>query len=492
MQKLREEPRQLLWSRVLVALCLAGMVLVVSMQSPMNPFHTSLGSVDSCVFHYVANVMEQGGLPYRDTFDHKGPLLYFINWLGLKLSYNHGTWYIEYAFLLVWAALVYKTARLFCSRVASCAVVCLSISGLFSCYFGGNYPECYTLPFISGALYIFTDYFLNGTVTRLRLVLCGASMACALLLKPNSIAVWVVFSLTVLFQCIRERQANRLLPFLGWFLLGAAVVLGPVLVWLIANGIWNDFVQVYLLFNLEYAGAWSGMSVTAVAVRFLRRGLTFPCAVAAVLLALRERRTYWTAYVLYGAVSLWMCSVSRNLYTYYPITLIPCYAVPFAKLLETVQTDRRHLADLQKLAVVMAAVLCMFWVGPLRTAAGGILHASREINLGDDQHQAVFAMIEEETTPDDKIIVYGNEDAFYVYGHRMAASKYSFQYPILLIDAERRAEFFRQLEETPPKLIIVQSLWCDDDYIEGFLTEHPEYQKISDLTDYAVYRLEKS
>ena len=56
--------------RMLLALFLFGAAFLVSMQSQMNPFHTTLGSVDSSVFHYVASVIDQGGLPYRDTFDH--------------------------------------------------------------------------------------------------------------------------------------------------------------------------------------------------------------------------------------------------------------------------------------------------------------------------------------------------------------------------------------------------------------------------------------
>lgn len=62
----------------------------------------SLGGVDTNVFHYVAAVMAKGGAMYRDTFDHKGPLLYFINYLGLKISYYSGAWLLEFVLLFVW------------------------------------------------------------------------------------------------------------------------------------------------------------------------------------------------------------------------------------------------------------------------------------------------------------------------------------------------------------------------------------------------------
>ena len=85
-----------------MTLYLLGITFVVSMQSPANIFHVSLGGVDTNVFHYVAAVMAKGGAMYRDTFDHKGPLLYFINYLGLKISYYSGAWLLKFVLLFVW------------------------------------------------------------------------------------------------------------------------------------------------------------------------------------------------------------------------------------------------------------------------------------------------------------------------------------------------------------------------------------------------------
>jgi len=85
--------------------------------------------------------MAKGGAMYRDTFDHKGPLLYFINYLGLKISYYSGAWLLEFVMLFVWVILTYRTARLFCRKLPACAVAFLAVTALFGCYCGGNYPE---------------------------------------------------------------------------------------------------------------------------------------------------------------------------------------------------------------------------------------------------------------------------------------------------------------------------------------------------------------
>lgn len=477
------------WSHALLTLYLLGITFVVSMQSPANIFHVSLGGVDTNVFHYVAAVMAKGGAMYRDTFDHKGPLLYFINYLGLKISYYSGAWLLEFLLLFVWVVLTYCTARLFCRKLPACAVAFLGATALFSCYCGGNYPECYTLPCISGALYIFTDYFVNHKITNLRLMLCGGTLACALMLKPNTISVWVVFSLAVLVQAFRTGEMKTIPRFLGFFLLGFSIVLAPIFLYLGVKGIIPDFIRTYFLFNFEYSGDAGVKATIWTTIRFMAHEWMFPSLVAAFLWAVQEKgkgNIYWKAMAAFLILSLLMSAMSGNNYPYYRISMVPCYAAPLAKALD-IEYDRRHTHSLQLLAVAMAAVFAANWYTPLITAASQLHHATREIDLGDEHHRAIFQLIEERTTPEDNIIVYGNEDSFYFYGHRFAASKYSFQYPIVLMDEEIRTEFFGDLDRNHPKLIIVQSLWCSDEYIQAFLDSHPEYELITDFDDYAVY-----
>ena len=62
----------------------------------MHIWRDSVTGVDSSVFRTIALQMDEGIMPYRDTFDHKGPLLYLINYVGMKISFNNGIWFIEF------------------------------------------------------------------------------------------------------------------------------------------------------------------------------------------------------------------------------------------------------------------------------------------------------------------------------------------------------------------------------------------------------------
>lgn len=473
---------------VLVGCFLFGLIFVICMQSPMNPFLVELPGVDSGVFHYVASVMQKGGLPYRDTFDHKGPLLYFINYLGLYINYYSGAWLLEFCALLAWIAITYKTARLFCRRIPACFVCLIAATALLSAFFGGNFPECYALPCIAGAFWIFTDYFRNNRVNAGRLVLCGGLLGCALMLKPNTISVWVAFCIAVLVQKCMQKRPRDLLGFLGFFLLGLGAVLIPIVIYLVSNGIFQDFLDAYFLLNFQYSTVGGEMSPVSLAKDFLRKSWAIPrlMIVVSCLLQKKTRSIYWFAWLGYFLLSLAMCFMNGNNYVYYTITMVPCYAAPLAYFLGKMRYDRKSSYALQALALVAAAILVSSWYLPAKTSVKKVIRATPQVSLGDEHHQELYRLIEEYTDEDEPIIVYGNEDAFYFYGHRFAASKYSFQYPIIFKSEKIKNEFFAELDEKLPKLILVQSLWCSDEYIGEFLETHP-YECITDFDDYALY-----
>lgn len=493
MQKLYEKIWDGLAARKRLAMVLVGcflfsLVFVICMQSPMNPFLVELPGVDSGVFHYIASVMQKGGLPYRDTFDHKGPLLYFINYIGLYINYYSGAWFLEFGALLVWIAITYKTARMFCRRIPACFVCLIAATALLKVFFGGNFPECYALPCIAGAFWIFTDYFRNNRVNAKRLVLCGGLLGCALMLKPNTISVWAAFCIAVLVQKCMQKRPRDLLGFLGWFLLGLAAVLIPIAAYLVCNGIFRDFLDAYFLLNFQYSTVGGEMSPVKLALVFLMDVWAVPCLIIGVccLVQKETRSIYWFAWLGYFLLSLAMCSMSGNKYVYYTITMVPCYVAPLAYFLGKMQYDKKNCFALQALALVTAAILVSGWYVPAKTSVKKVVRATPQVSYGDEHHQELIRLIGEYTDEDEPIIVYGNEDAFYFYSHRFAASKYSFQYPIIFKSEKIRQEFFAELDEKLPKLILVQSLWCDDEYIREFLATHP-YECITDFDDYALY-----
>ena len=77
-------------------------------------------------------MMDKGYMPYLHTFDHKGPYLYILNWIGMQISYYKGVWLIEFINLFITICAFYKIARLKCNKGSSIIITILASSLLFT------------------------------------------------------------------------------------------------------------------------------------------------------------------------------------------------------------------------------------------------------------------------------------------------------------------------------------------------------------------------
>jgi len=75
---------------ITLLLLLAASVLLTLLYCP--PF--DIPRDDKEVFRYAGWVLFRGGVPYRDIFDHRPPLIFFLNVAGLCLG-NWGLWLID-------------------------------------------------------------------------------------------------------------------------------------------------------------------------------------------------------------------------------------------------------------------------------------------------------------------------------------------------------------------------------------------------------------
>ena len=129
--------------------------LFIVMGSSLNPFSKVVPSIDSSVFIYMGQRLRDGAVPYRDAFDHKGPLLYAIEWLGLTIGNGStvGIWVIEFISMLFFLYFMYKTAKLFTeSDIIAASSVSFGTELLMNSFENRNFSEEYALPFIAFSL----------------------------------------------------------------------------------------------------------------------------------------------------------------------------------------------------------------------------------------------------------------------------------------------------------------------------------------------------
>ena len=407
---------------------------------------------DSSVFRYIGLLMKNGGIPYRDTFDHKGPILYFINYLGILFGVN-GVWLFELLFLSATSILTYKVIRRFCSSCVSAAGAVIVMFQLHGVLAGGNRVQEYALPFIVCSLLIFVKYLQMEEVSKLELAICGACFMVVLLLRVDFVTLWVAMCPVVLIRELRKKN-NRLGYFLRWFLLGAAFVLIPVLLYLCFNGAIHEFWRQYIQFNVRYTGAEpDSHTVDQVSAIFLSGSFLIPAAILCVSALIdKKNRVISLSTLCYTVLTAAVTALPGRSFSYYCIILLPAMVVPAALLIAIVEKIIQS-RTLLWICILLAVAVAVFPWTPILTEGPDAAPFYRT------SEYAISNWIRENTEATDTIITCGNYDLLYVLSDRKAASRYSYQMPIAMVDPDIYGEFIEDLEKNQPAVLV----WSSND-----------------------------
>lgn len=228
-----------------------------------SPLYVFNGWVDANAYFTMGKGMANGLVPYRDLFDHKGPLLFLIYAVGYLIDHDGflGVYLIQSLFMFIILAFVYQTILLFTPRKTPAFLLTLSSCALFlqsSCYVdGGGSPDEFALVFESVSLYFFCRYFLSGEKAHRPWVmfLHGAMGACVLLLKFNLTLFWVGFGGVVFLKLLLQKQLKSFFQNLLFLFFGIAVVCVPYVVYAAYTNSFGDFIDVFFKFNMIYSRA---------------------------------------------------------------------------------------------------------------------------------------------------------------------------------------------------------------------------------------------
>lgn len=479
-KKMQEDKRQILNVFVLVGISflIVFLTFVFSMQCVPNLLDNGDSGTDSSVFRTIAMLMDCGYIPYRDTFDHKGPLIYILNWIGLQIAYYRGIWVVEFGALLVTFVFIYKMARLLCNKGMSLLILIIVASSLYQYFDGGNLVEEFALPFITISLYCYTKYFLTGNIKNWYIFLCGGCFGAVCLLRPNMVVIWGVFSLAVIIKCLSKKQYKNLFQFCGLFIGGMGIFVLPVLIWLFINHAFDDFIYDYFIFNLKYSGAGSNIFFSRILsfMHFLNDILVLG---AIIILGYQIQREKYLS-ISYGIsflLALYAVSMSGEYYAHYGMILVPMLVYPLGILGRKCSIKDGNFAySFAKSAITYLVIIVALpvWIGGMEHVVMCMLNSQE--NSRSQLTMNVVESVVNHTEEDDKITVFGNWDIVYLLSGREPASKYSYQFPIGNVEPDIMEEYFQQINMTSPKAIVWQEA-PEDMRMQDFI-EKKDYKQV--------------
>jgi len=476
---LPEGPTPRAWRRLhaLALGMLAFVTLLWALASLWWPFYWDHG-----IFAWIGDAIVHGGMPYRDAWDVKGPLTYYIFAL-VELLTGRGMWGIrafDLGVLAVGMIGIFRVVTPLAGRGTGLyAALFAALQYAASGYNNTAQPDGWAALLIAPAL---VPLVRREADTRpWDAVAVAALVGSFALLKPT-LAAWLALPALYLLAAPDLGARDKLR---GVLAVGVAALLAPLLcvAWFAARGALPRLVDAYLLFNLDQVGT-QPIALLDSARRFEWRLVSSPVmalgAAAAVtgavdLFATRRRAAILlVTWLLAGMLMVWVQHRFWNTYHWHVVV------VPFS-VLAWVGLARVWRAPARVFAAATAATLFLPVLGPpfadgrqwLRLL-GGRLSAEQYAGMFREDplswsaaaDSRLAAYLRAHTAEREPVFVWSDPGANYL-AQRPSVGRLIFHVAFNTETAtprreSQRAELLRDLAAHPPRLIVMSARSLED------------------------------
>jgi hypothetical protein len=176
-------------------------LLFTSKCSPLYPFNDW---VDINAFFTVGKSITRGIIPYRDIFEQKGPILYFLFTLGYLISHKSfiGIFIFEIINFVCLSYLIYKIANLYIKEKTSLLIVPIMLTIIATCasFVHGGSAEEFSLCLYILPLYYFLKHFKKQELTNKELLILGIGSSILLQTKYTLLGIYIGFCIALLID----------------------------------------------------------------------------------------------------------------------------------------------------------------------------------------------------------------------------------------------------------------------------------------------------
>jgi len=505
-------------SFVIIMLLLLTFIISLSLNS--NPFSEFLPGHDSSMFQYFGYAMNNGKILYTEIFDHKGPMIFIINYLGSLFTSStfQGIYILEFLSLFIYFLFSYKTLKLWLPKALSFIAVIPQGLILMDYLEGGNLTEEYALPFIAISLFIFSKYFIDPkSIHCLEIIFLGMACAIVFSLRANMVVVWLAFCLIIFLKMIISKEYNNLLKYTLFFTLGLMLFFVPMGLYLYINGALEEAIFQSITFNVLYLDDSAAQS-DAVVTLYSHLSNDYIVMVFAVFLFYvvymwkkvnSNRRFLYIGIILFSIGSFIASTLSGRDYKHYLMTIVPTVTIPTALLLQFLP------AKIQKYKIIPLSLIfiSLVYYPQLENVINDIyvintpptqINNNEELNPQEQrimnnynrrtQTMETAQVINNNSTPSDEIYVHRSAGNLYLLSDRLSSIKY-FNLPAVNIEENRiiGEDFLSDITQNHTELIVLGAGFNDKEKngVEKEFFEYVtnNYSLIYNQNHYYIYKL---
>jgi hypothetical protein len=238
-----------------LAVPIVALLAIVFVQWTPRHFH-SFTIFDSGIFLYIGEQLRQGHRLYRDVWDHKPPVIYLFNEIGLMLGGGSpaGVWLLDFVCCLIFFLAAFRTMRQLFGGGAALIASLLGVLFLRDVAPQPNLGEVVSLPFQFPAFLLLLADMEYG-VSLPRAASQGVLFALLFWTRPDGVAISVIYCAVLAIKCVAgtgslESKLGKAAGFAGAFLAASAAIVVPFAV----QSSWREVWFATFTFNQLYAG----------------------------------------------------------------------------------------------------------------------------------------------------------------------------------------------------------------------------------------------
>jgi hypothetical protein len=451
-------------------------IFVLLVLLPVSPANMPVAPRDSGVFLYSGWRLVNGGIPYKDVWDQKPPVIFFVNALGLLLSGNSrwGVWGLEVLSLFLAGILSFKLLNKLFGRLAAILTVFLWMFNLVFILDGGNYTTEYALPLQFACFWLAWEVETKDSY-RWRSFLIGFLSGILFFTKQNTIGIFIAILVYFVFARVLtgkwKEMLSIVLSMLGGFLLVVGLVVCLFLFW----GAIQDFWSAAFFYNFIYSAepklsdhlqslyrGWLLLSRTNL-VWFGFLG--WSVAVFTLLIhKLKKIKSTFLPVLVIGVmdlpIELGLVSLGGRLIDHYFITLLPVFslftAFFFSVFFQGISAWSAGLSPRMVNSILVLALLVALPAVYVKEIKDYVdLTSSYKIDAS--RSADVINFIEQHTSPHDTVLVMDAEAYINFASQRLSPSEYVYLYPLNTqgyTTVEMVSTFLNAVLNNPPRLIV--------------------------------------
>lgn len=400
-----------------------------------SPLYKMNDWYDVNAFFTMGKSMINGVVPYKELFEQKGPLLYFIYGIGSLISKTSflGIFILEVVSLTITLIYIVKISNLFFKKDQSYIILPIILTIILSSkvFTHGGSCEEFCFPFIIITLYYFTKYLQSSKINNKETMLVGIMASCILMMKYTLLGFHLGFIIVVLIKSYQVKDFSGLLKKMLWFIIGFLLGSLPWLLYFFINDGLKDFIEVYFLFNMtSYSEKMSVFKKIARCIILMFKTLItryefLLLVVLPILLSIKDKilfkdkkdNIYLLIVLLCVTFGIYIGGTNYHYYSL-PIYLFILFGIIVYLKIYYVFIKNKHLKNLRKTNKLIIIYCCLL-VALIKSDNTYYMFKKR-----DDYAQFIFADIIEKNST---ILNYGFLDGGFYFSTNTIPSVYYFE-----------------------------------------------------------------